>query len=352
MNEKTDLMRLFPEELAQYAEEAGERRFRGRQLFSWIHEKRAASFSEMTDLSAAFRSALGEKAFLPALTEERVLISEIDGSMKFLFRLPDGNLIETMMMKYRYGNSVCVSTQVGCRMGCAFCASTIGGLVRSLDASEILGEVYAVERITGEKVNHVVLMGSGEPFDNYGEVVRFLKLISIPGGKNLSLRNVTLSTSGIPDAIRRFAGENMPVTLALSLHASNDETRKRLMPIARKYPLSDVLSACDFYFEKTGRRVTYEYSVVGNVNDRESDANELARLLAGRNAHVNLIPVNPVAEKTFERPDRNKMTAFQNILEKNAIHATIRREIGLDIDGACGQLRYKAANDRTGVSKP
>lgn len=338
---RQDILRLYPEELKDALTSLGEKPYRARQVFAWLHARRAESFAEMTDLSKSLRQKLAEAFELPTLFPERVLKSQLDGSEKYLFRLSDGNAIETMLMKYRYGNSVCVSTQVGCRMGCAFCASTIGGLVRSLSASEILSEVFMAEKLSGEPVSHIVLMGGGEPFDNYDEVVRFLKLVNHPEGRNLSLRNVTLSTSGLPDRIRAFAEEGLPVTLALSLHASDDETRKKLMPVARKYSLREVLAACDDYYLKTGRRVTYEYAVVGTVNDSAAHAEKLASLLAGKNAHVNLIPVNPVAEKPFERPDRTRMAAFENILEKRGISATIRREIGLDINGACGQLRYE-----------
>ncbi|MBR4768412.1 MAG: 23S rRNA (adenine(2503)-C(2))-methyltransferase RlmN [Lachnospiraceae bacterium] len=348
---KQDILGMYPEELSKSVEALGEKPFRARQIFAWLHRKKTVSFEEMTDLKADFREKLKKSFEIPVLTPERVLKSVVDGSEKYLFRLPDGNAIETMLMKYRYGNSVCVSTQVGCRMGCAFCASTIGGLVRSLTASEILSEVFTAEKLSGEPVTHVVLMGGGEPFDNYAEVVRFLRLLNHPDGRNLSLRNVTLSTSGLPDRIRQFSHEGLPVTLALSLHASDDETRKKLMPVARKYPLSEVLSACDDYFKVTGRRVSYEYAVVKNMNDRPENANALAALLHGENAHVNLIPVNPVAEKPFEEPDRERVEAFQNILEKKGISATIRREIGRDIDGACGQLRYKTkkAEEETGI---
>lgn len=276
--------------------------------------------------------------------------SRIDGTRKYLLALSDGNLIETVLMRYHHGNSLCLSTQVGCRMGCAFCASTIGGMVRNLKASEILGELYAVLRDIGERIGHLVLMGSGEPMDNYDEVVRFLRLVSDENGQNLSLRNITVSTCGLPEGIRRFAKENMPVTLALSLHAADDETRRKLMPVANRYALKEVLAACDAYFDETGRRVTYEYSVVRGVNDNEEEAKKLARLLAGRNAHVNLIPVNPVTERGFQRPNRETVLAFQKTLVKNGINATIRRELGSDIDGACGQLRrkYREENERKG----
>ena len=337
---------LLPDELKTEILAIGEKAFRAQQIFSWLHEKRAENFSEMTNLSAALREKLAENYTIGALRIETVQTSALDGTKKYLLALPDGNMIESVLMRYHYGNSVCVSTQVGCRMGCRFCASTIGGLVRNLTASEILGEIYAIERDCGERISHCVLMGSGEPMDNYDEVVRFLRLITDPSGYNMSIRNITVSTCGIPEKIREFADEKLPVTLALSLHAADDETRKELMPIARTYPLSEVLSACDFYFEKTGRRVSYEYSVVAGVNDHDAEAEKLAALLHGKNAHVNLIPVNPVTERHFERPSRERVEAFQKTLVKNGIHATIRRELGTDIDGACGQLRIKHLRDQ------
>ncbi|MBO7364574.1 MAG: radical SAM protein, partial [Lachnospiraceae bacterium] len=235
-----------------------------------------------------------------------------------------------------------------CRMGCRFCASTLGGRVRDLLPSEILDQVYRIEADAGERVSHVVLMGSGEPFDNYDAVVRFLRLVSDPGGKQISLRNITVSTCGLTEGILRFAGEGLPVTLALSLHASDDETRKKLMPVANRYTLKEVLEACDTYFRKTGRRVSCEYSVVRGVNDTDKDAEKLGRLLAGRKMHVNLIPVNPVTENRFERPDPGSIAAFQKKLTACGVHATVRRELGTDIDGACGQLRAHFLNPGEG----
>ena len=336
-----DIRELYLEELKQEIAALGEKAFRAEQIFSWLHEKGAASFDEMTNLSLALREKLAGQFEIGSVRVRTVQESALDGTKKYLLELSDGNLIESVLMRYHYGCSVCVSTQVGCRMGCAFCASTVEGMVRNLSASEILGEIYEIERDLGEKVTHCVLMGSGEPMDNYDEVVRFLRLLGAPKGHHLSMRNVTVSTCGLPDEIRRFSQENLPVTLALSLHAADDETRKKLMPVAKRYPLSEVLRACDAYFESTGRRVSYEYAVVGGVNDNEAEALKLAALLRGKNAHVNLIPVNPVTERHFTRPDRTEIEAFQKILVKHGINATIRRELGSDIDGACGQLRRK-----------
>ncbi len=338
-----EILSLYPEELKSRLAALGAPSYRASQIFSWLHVKRAQRFEEMTDLPKALREKLSESFVITSLRPVLVQKSKEDGTEKVLFELSDGARIESVLMRYHYGASICVSTQVGCRMGCRFCASTIGGLERNLTASEILSELYGMERLTGEDIRHLVLMGTGEPFDNYDEVVRFIRLATMPEGKNLSARNVTLSTSGLPARIRQFADEGLPVTLALSLHASNDEERKALMPVARKYPLSEVLRACDDYFGKTGRRVTYEYAVISGENDTERNVKELSALLHGKNAHINLIPVNPVREKMMKRPDKKEIQAFQNALEINGINATIRRSMGTDIDGACGQLRYSAA---------
>ena len=330
---------MTKEELRGFFTDLGEKPFRADQVFSWLHVKKCTSFDEMTNLSKALREKLGTCAEIPHLEVADLRVSRLDGTRKYLLSLSDGNVIESVLMRYKFGNSVCVSSQVGCRMGCRFCASTIGGIVRNLTASEILDEVYMIERDTGESVTHVVVMGSGEPFDNYEEVVRFIRLLNDPDGHNLSRRNVTVSTCGLPDRIRAFADEDVSSELALSLHAPDDETRKKLMPIAEKYPLSEVLDACDYYFEKTGRRITYEYACVKDVNSDVRSAEKLGRLLHGRNALVNLIPVNNVAERNYEKPESEALAAFQNALAKYGINATIRREMGADIQGACGQLR-------------
>ena len=338
-----EILSLYPEELKKRLDAFGAPSYRASQVFSWLHVRRVRSFEEMTDLPKDLRKTLSSHFVITELRPALVQKSKEDGTVKVLFELPDGCRIESVFMQYRYGASICVSTQVGCRMGCRFCASTIGGLERNLSAAEMLSEIYEMERLTGTEIRHLVLMGTGEPFDNYDQVVRFIRLATEEKGKNMSVRNVTLSTSGLPERIRQFAGEGLPVTLALSLHASNDEKRKTLMPVARKYPLDEVLRACDEYFEKTGRRVTYEYAVISGENDTDENVRELKVLLGGRAAHMNLIPVNPVREKMMKRPSREEILSFQNALENNGIHATIRRSLGTDIDGACGQLRYSAA---------
>ena len=336
---RADIRSLSFEELSGELALMGEKPFRAGQVFSWLHEKQAADFSEMTDLPKSLREALSCRFELAALKPVDVLVSKLDGTRKYLFGLSDGNVIESVWMEYRHGNSVCISSQAGCRMGCRFCASTLGGLVRNLTPGEMLEQVYRMGRLTGKRVSNVVLMGSGEPLDNYDNLIRFLRLITDPRGLSLSARSITLSTCGLPGEIRRLAGEGIPVTLALSLHAPNDEKRRELMPVARKYSLKEVLPACDFYFEKTGRRVSFEYSLVGGVNDTRAEAKALAALLSGRNCHVNLIPVNPVRERKYVRSGRRAIQDFKNVLEKYEINATIRREMGRDIDGACGQLR-------------
>ena len=335
----TDIKSMTLPELTAFMLSIGEKAFRAKQLYQWIHVKLAASFDEMTNLSGDLRQTLKETCFLTVLVPEEENISKLDGTRKYLFALADNNMIESVWMEYQHGNSVCISTQVGCRMGCRFCASTIGGVVRNLTAAEMLDQVYRMQQITGKRVSNVVLMGSGEPLDNYDNVVRFLELITDENGLNLSGRNITLSTCGIVERIYDLAKLKFPITLALSLHASNQETRKKLMPIAYKYPLEQVLKACDDYYEATGRRLSYEFSLVAGVNDSSETAKELANLLRGRHCHVNLIPVNPVKERDFVGTTHSNAVSFQKMLEKYGINATIRREMGRDINGACGQLR-------------
>ena len=319
----------------------GEKSFRAKQIYEWIHVKLAESFEEMTNLSKELRRRLAEHYEIPVVSVAARQISRTDPTEKFLFELGDGSLVESVLMRYSYGNSVCISSQVGCRMGCRFCASAIGGLVRNLTAGEMLGEVYRIQKITGERVSHIVVMGTGEPLDNYDNFVRFIRMISDSRGLHISQRNITASTCGIVPNIRRLAGEGLQITLALSLHGSSQEKRSRLMPVANRYRLEEVMEACQEYFLKTGRRVTYEYSLVQGVNDGAEDAEELAALLKGLNCHLNLIPVNPIRERDFRKPSRKNALEFKNKLEHQGINVTIRRERGSDIDGACGQLRRR-----------
>ena len=337
--EKLDLKSLTIEEWKEVLEGWGEKAFRAGQIFSWIHEKRVSGLSEMTNISKALREKMEEEGTLTVLKEVDRLESELDGTCKFLFELEDGQVIESVLMKYHHGNSVCISSQVGCRMGCKFCASTLGGLVRNLKASEMLEQIYEIERITGENVANVVVMGTGEPMDNYDNLIRFVRILSAKEGKNISVRNITVSTCGIVEGMLKLADEKLPLTLALSLHAPNDTVRKQLLPVANKYALEDVLRACDNYYEKTSRRITYEYSMVQGVNDSTECAKELATRLRGKNCHVNLIPVNPIKERNYLKSRNEAIQNFKNILEKNRINVTIRREMGSDINAACGQLR-------------
>ncbi len=326
---RADLKSMTLPELTEYLKDLGEKPFRAKQLYQWMHVKLAASLDEMTNLSKEMRGILKEKAFYASLNPVDVRISQIDGTRKYLFELEDGNVIESVLMR----------SQVGCRMGCRFCASTLDGLERNLRPSEMLEQIYRIQRDTGERVSNVVVMGSGEPMDNYDNLIRFIHLLTDENGLHISQRNVTVSTCGIVPRIRQFAEENLQVTLALSLHAPNDEVRKTLMPVANSFALKDVLDACHYYFEKTGRRLTFEYSLVKGVNDNLDEARALADLLKGQHGHVNLIPVNPIKERDFKQSDRKAVEEFKQYLEKRGINVTVRREMGRDIDGACGQLR-------------
>ena len=295
----------------------------------------------MTNLPAKLKQFLSENYTMTRLQVADRQISRLDGTQKFLFQLPDGETIESVFMKYKFGNSVCVSSQVGCRMGCRFCASTLDGLRRNLLPGEILEEIYTIHRLTGEKISHVVVMGTGEPLDNYENLLKFLRMLTDENGQNLSMRNVTVSTCGIVPRIYDLAREKLSITLALSLHATTDERRREIMPIANTYTISECMAACRYYFEETGRRVTFEYSLIKGVNDSLRDAKELAALAGSISAHINLIPVNPVRERDYEQPDLSAVQAFRAKLEKHGINVSIRRVLGRDIDGACGQLRHR-----------
>ncbi len=346
--DKKDIKSLNFEELKTAVAGLGEKPFRAKQLYQWMHEKLAGSFDEMTNLPKGFREKLADAYNYTCLEAVDRRISAVDGTEKYLFRLADGNVIESVLMRYHHGNSVCISSQVGCRMGCRFCASTLGGLTRNLLPSEMLDQVYRIQKISGERVSNLVVMGTGEPLDNYDNLLRFLELLTDEHGLNISQRNVTVSTCGLVERIRELADRKLQITLALSLHASSQEKRKELMPIAYKYELNDVLDACRYYFEQTGRRITFEYSLVGGVNDTEADARRLTGLVSDMNCHVNLIPVNPIKERSFVQPNRAVCEAFKNKLEKNRINVTIRREMGRDINGACGQLRKSYIDEKEG----
>ena len=341
IEQKKDIKSLTLSMLKEELAAMGQKSFRAGQMYDWMHKKLARSFEEMTNLPKTLRDACEEKYHYTALEAVRVQESKIDGTKKFLFMLSDGNVVESVWMKYRHGNSVCISSQVGCRMGCKFCASTLDGLERNLLPSEMLDQVYAITRLTGERVSNVVVMGTGEPLDNYDNLLRFIKLLTDENGLNISQRNVTVSTCGIVPQIEKLAEENLQITLALSLHAPTDEKRQKLMPIANQYSIARLMESCQHYFERTGRRITLEYSLVGGVNDTKEDAEQLIRLAKPLCCHINLIPVNPVREREFVSPEPGRIHDFQNVLEKNKINGTIRREMGRDIDGACGQLRRR-----------
>lgn len=338
---KTDIKSLTLEELKTELTRLGEKPFRAAQIYEWMHVKLARGFDDMSNISKALRERLKEEFVFTALQEVRMQESKIDGTRKYLLQLADGNVVESVWMRYHHGNSVCISSQVGCRMGCRFCASTLDGLERSLTASEMLDQIYTISRLTGERVSNVVVMGTGEPLDNYDNLLRFLHLLTDENGLHISQRNVTVSTCGIVPNIRRLAEERLQITLALSLHATTDEKRKRLMPIANQYALREVLEACRYYFSQTGRRITFEYSLVGGVNDTDEDARELIAIASGLNCHVNLIPVNPIKERDYVESGRERVLAFKQRLERGRIPVTVRREMGRDIDGACGQLRRR-----------
>ena len=339
LKKKADISSMYPEELEQYLTGLGYPKFRSAQVFSWLHEKYVGSAEDMTNLPKDMREKLDKEMF--HVEEETRQESKIDGTIKFLFRMEDGQMIETVFMKYHHGNSICISSQCGCAMGCKFCASTIGGCIRNLTASEMLGQIYAAMRITGERISNVVVMGTGEPMQNYDNLIRFIRLLTNEKGYNLSVRNITVSTCGIVPKIDKLAKEGLPITLALSLHAPTDELRRTLMPVANRYSLKETLEACERYFDKTGRRLTAEYSLMHGINDTPECGETLGTLLKGRGFHVNLIPVNPVNETDFKPGTASDIQAFKKILEKYGINVTIRRGLGADIDAACGQLRRR-----------
>ena len=337
-------------ELTDYVTgELGEPKFRAKQLYEWMHQHLALDYDEMKNIPKSLKEKLLANCNYHNLQQIDLQISKIDATRKYLFRLYDGEMVESVWMSYKHGNSVCISSQVGCKMGCRFCASTLDGWVRNLTPSEMLGQIYAIQRDTGERVSNVVVMGTGEPMDNYDNIVKFVRLLSDENGLNISQRNITVSTCGIVPKIKQLAEEDLTITLAISLHAPNQAKRAELMPIANKYDIHELIDACQYYFEKTGRRITFEYSLVGGVNDRDEDAKELGELIGHLNCHINLIPVNPIKERDFVSPSMDRAYAFQKKIEKYVNNATIRREMGRDIDGACGQLRKRKMDASKGT---
>lgn len=338
-HKKTDIKSYSFEELTDYLKERGLPSFRAKQIFDWLHVKQVVSFEEMTNLPKTLIASLNEDAFIAAHTVEKKLVSQVDGTVKYLFRLPDGEFCESVVMEYKHGKSICISTQIGCRMGCSFCASTKAGFVRHMAPSEILEQVYAAQRDLNCRIGHIVLMGIGEPLDNYDNVLRFLSLVSDERGNNLSLRHVSLSTCGLVDQIDRLAKERLGLTLSVSLHAPNDTIRNQTMPVSKKWPIETLLLSCRRYAEETGRRVSFEYALIRDLNDSMACADELARRLSGMLCHVNLIPVNEIKETAYHKSEKARILAFQQRLMKHGVNATVRRTLGADINAACGQLR-------------
>lgn len=341
---KVDLKSLNYDELSAFIKEIGEPAFRAKQLYEWLHVHHVKSLEDMTNLPKSLREKLADTTTFTSLEQIRLQESQIDGTRKYLFALEDGNMVESVWMKYEHGNSVCISSQVGCKMGCRFCASTIDGWLRNLTPAEMLDQIYRIESDTKERVSNVVVMGTGEPLDNYDNLLKFIRLLTDEHGLNISQRNITVSTCGIVENIYRLAEEKLAITLAISLHAPTQDKRKEIMPVANKYDLDELIVACKDYFDKTGRRVSFEYSLIAGVNDTDEDVRELGKLLKGMNCHINLIPVNPIEERDFKSPGRKAAQQFQKKIEKYVKFVTIRREMGRDIDGACGQLRRKTLN--------
>ena len=343
---KTDLGSYTLAEIENYILSIGESRFRAKQIKEWL--SRGYDFSEMSNLSKPLREKLSENCYSGIPLIERKLVSKIDGTVKYLFRFPDGECVESVVMFYKHGTTICLSSQVGCRMGCKFCASTIGGKVRDLTPSEMLGQVVMAQRDIGERIDGIVMMGIGEPLDNYDNTVKFLNLVTSPEGLNIGARHISVSTSGLVDKIRELEKEDLQITLSISLHASNDERRSELMPVNRKWNIDSLLSAVKHYFDATGRRISFEYTLIAGQNDSERDAKELFMLLRryfkrADALHVNLIPVNPVKESGFSMGDRKSIENFQKTLCDLGITATVRRTLGPDINASCGQLRRAEA---------
>ena len=344
---KIDIKSMNINELEDLLKELGEPKFRAKQIFDWLHAKQVDSFEEMTNLSKGLREKLAETASINGVEIVRKLVSQIDGTRKYLFALSDGAIIESVLMKYEHGNTVCISTQVGCRMGCKFCASTLDGVERGLTAGEMLSQIYTIQKDCGERVHGTVLMGSGEPLDNYDNVVKFLRLINDPKGQNMGQRHITLSTCGLVDKMYDLAEEDLQITLAVSLHAPNDGIRTQTMPIAKVYSMEKLLQACRDYADKTKRRITFEYALIHGVNDGDEHAWELVKKLRDMLCHVNLIPVNDVKERNYVKSTADRVKRFAGILNDNGVETTVRRKLGSDIDAACGQLRRSHMKEQT-----
>lgn len=340
-----ELNSMTLDRLKMLVQEYNEKSYRGEQLFRYFHQQDGNDLSELKQLPESFREELIQDHSVNKLKVMHKFTSKMDGTVKYLYLLPDGNIIESVVMSYSHGYSQCISTQVGCGMGCSFCASTKGGLVRNLTASEMANQIYEAEKDLGIRISNIVLMGSGEPLDNYDNVIDFFSIINHKTGRNISLRSITLSTCGIVPSIYRLADENIPITLSISLHSPFDEKRQEIMPVAKLYKLEQLMESLRYYTEKTNRRITFEYTLIEDINDREEDAREIARLIGGMLAHVNLIPLNPIEEYSKGRPEKDHVVRFQSMLKKQNIATTIRREMGGDISASCGQLRRSVLDD-------
>lgn len=334
--EQIDILSLTKDELSVAVAEMGEKSFRTKQIYDWLHVKKITDFSQMTNISAQFRGEISRKFCLKSLKTKKRLVSHIDNTVKYLYELPDGQAVESVLMEYKHGNSLCISSQVGCKMGCRFCASTIAGWVRDLEPSEMLLQIYETERDSGRHVDSIVMMGIGEPLDNFDNVVKFLEILN-SGGEGMSLRHLSLSTCGVVDKIYKLAEMKLGVTLSISLHAATDAKRSAIMPINDRFGLERLMKACDDYFKITGRRISFEYSLIEGVNDTDESADELVKLLRGKNCHINLIPINEIKERDFKKS--RFVERFQKRLTEAGLNATVRRTLGADINAACGQLR-------------
>ena len=337
-----NLKDLTLEELKVFLTQIGEKPFRAKQIFAWLH-RGVVSFDEMTDISIALRKKLSDKSYITKPEIIRKLESKLDNTKKYLFRLEDGNCVESVVMYYKHGITICISCQVGCRMGCKFCASTIGGLVRSLTPGEILDQIIFAQKDIGERISNVVMMGIGEPLDNFENVLKFLKNVNDENGINIGYRHISLSTCGVVPGIYKLMEENIPLTLSVSLHAPEDSIRSGIMPVNKAYSIDKLITACKEYTKVTKRRISFEYALIRNVNDNKTEAHKLAKLIRGMLCHVNLIPVNNVEENDFKKPSKEKIKEFSNTLEQYGITVTVRRELGSDISASCGQLRREEA---------
>lgn len=348
---KIDIRSMTLSEITDDFNCKGYPKFRAKQVFDWLQNKGAESFDEMTNLSKDLRNSLTDCFEIKNCKIEKKLVSKIDDTVKYLYMLPDGEAVESVVMKYKYGYTICISTQVGCKMGCSFCASAIGGFKRDLTASEMLSEILTAQRDLNIKISHVVLMGTGEPLDNYDNVLRFIQLIADENGQNMSMRHISLSTCGIVPKIYELANENLQLTLSVSLHAPNDEIRRRTMPVANTYSITELLKACKYYADKTSRRISFEYALISGVNDSEENAKELSRRLRGILCHINLIPVNEIKERDYKKSSDEQIKNFISICEKSGFTVTVRRTLGSDINASCGQLRQKYSEQRGEQSK-